>query len=156
MAVRDRERGVVAGYSGPWEQVYRQTNQKIQCGFRPRVGLVSTREGTSDTCGCSFLDPSVQCFKCSSHSTWRSIATASQPGRRAQCSLGRGSRGHCKSECAHRAISSSLIWDTPATRRRSHLYTARTWYIDRWIGFQSIPSGPSKDGFTEAWPERGN
>lgn len=33
----------MAGYSGPREQVHRQINQKIQCGFRPRVGLASTR-----------------------------------------------------------------------------------------------------------------
>lgn len=135
MAVRDQERGVVAGYSGPWEQVYRQTNQKIQCGFRPRVGLVSTREGTSDTCGCSFLVPPVQCFKCSYHSAWTKHSDSESARVKGPVFTGkRIQREHCKSECAHRAISSSPIWDTPATRRRSHPYTARTWYRQKdWV-----------------------
>lgn len=62
------ERGVAAGYSGPWEQVHRQTNQKIQCGFRPRVGLASTRAllplGAAPS-----LSP-VQCCSRSYHSAW--------------------------------------------------------------------------------------
>lgn len=77
----------MAGYSGPREQVHRQVNQKIQCGFRPRVGLASTRARPPLVAALS-LSP-VQCCSCSYRSAWSKCSDASQPGRGAQHSLGR-------------------------------------------------------------------
>ena len=65
MAVQDQQGA--AGYSGPWEQAHRQTLQETVCA--QAQGRAGGHQGTSATCGCSFLVPSlspVQRHGCSS------------------------------------------------------------------------------------------
>lgn len=49
---------MAAGYSGPREQVHRQTIQEIKTAWPQAQGRTSIHQGTSATCGCcSFLVP---------------------------------------------------------------------------------------------------
>lgn len=138
-----QERGVVAGYSGPREQVHRQINQKIQCGFRPRVGLASTRH-------VRHLWLLLPCPQSSAAAAPTAVPGASVATRVSQ---GEGPsihweeapwREHCRPECPRGGPCVPL----PTTRQRSYPHAARKWYRQR-DGFLSIPSGPSKDGFRE-------
>lgn len=91
MTVQDQEGA--AGYSGPWEQVHRQTLQETVCA--QAQGRAGGHRDTSATCGCSFLVPSLSqssatAAPAAAPADGARAVTANQPGCRALWAPGGG------------------------------------------------------------------
>lgn len=153
MAVQDQE-GAAAAYSGPREQVHRQTLQETVCA--QTQGRAGGPRGTSATCGCSFLVPSLSPVQrhgcsCCSPCCW-SESSDSEPARVVQGTTGTGRRagGECTTG-KPRSVIYDPTWDTPG---RGCAHTQQGHSIARWPGSWAFLLGPAKTGLHRGVAER--
>ena len=150
MAVQDQEGA--AGYSGPREQVHRQTLQETVCA--QAQGRAGGHRGTSATCGCSFFVPSpaprlllLQRLRLSESSDGEPTAVQGPVG------TGRA-RGACTAEPRVPAGKPCSVVSGPTWHQAEAVSLWQGHGIARWLGSWAFLPAPAKAGLPNRVAER--
>lgn len=152
MAVQDQEGA--AGYSGPREQVHRQTLQETVCA--QAQGRAGGHRGTSATCGCSFIVPSLSPVRrhgcsCCSACGWSESSDGEPAAVQGPVGTGRA-RGACTAEPRGPAGKPRSVISGPTWHQAEAVPTCGkdTVQPDGWAPGHSFQP-QQRPGFTTVW-----